>query len=203
MKNLRLQIIVLHVLFSLTIVNAQEKLPDSDPKLISETTYKIPQSAIDAEIDGKVGIGFRIDKTGTPIKANVIAGPMWPCSTKPIKALDDLYADLSKEMLKLRFSPAIKNGKPVEKEVGLAFMLENPRFGPKPADVDPITGKFKVTTINGGILNGKATSLPKPVYPDDAKAHRDSGNSKDALQRHFADPKSEFSGLTGTNSGGQ
>jgi len=35
------------------------------------------------------------------------------------------------------------------------------------------------------------------------QAHRDCGNNKDALYRHVADPKSEFSGLTGTNSGGQ
>ncbi|MBK8467384.1 MAG: hypothetical protein IPL32_16330 [Chloracidobacterium sp.] len=89
--------------------------PDADPVLQGSTTYKMPQSAIDAEIDGKVTMAIQLDKTGKPTKANVAAGPVWPCSTNPKKVLEDLFANLSQEMLKLQFFPAIKNGKAVEK----------------------------------------------------------------------------------------
>ena len=106
---------------------AQEKLPDSDPKLISETTYKMPQSAIDAEIDGRVVMSIRVDKNGKPTKAGVAGGLMWPCSASPVKELNNLVSDLSDAMLKLQFSPAIKDGKPVEKDIGLTFVLTNPR----------------------------------------------------------------------------
>ncbi len=40
----------------------------------------------------------------------------------------------------------------------------------------PPTPKPKPKTVSGGVLNGKATSLPKPAYPAAAKAVRASGS---------------------------
>ena len=45
----------------------------------------------------------------------------------------------------------------------------------KPPDVKPPTPKPAPKTVSGGVLNGKATSLPKPAYPAAAKAVRASG----------------------------
>lgn len=45
---------------------------------------------------------------------------------------------------------------------------------PPPAAVKP-TPKPAPKTVSGGVLNGKATSLPKPAYPPAAKAVRASG----------------------------
>jgi protein TonB len=42
-------------------------------------------------------------------------------------------------------------------------------------DAPPPPPKPKPKTISGGVLNGKATSLPKPAYPPAAKAIRASG----------------------------
>jgi len=45
----------------------------------------------------------------------------------------------------------------------------------KPPDVKPPTPKPAPKTVSGGVLNGKATSLPKPAYPAAAKAVRAAG----------------------------
>lgn len=47
----------------------------------------------------------------------------------------------------------------------------DPSFSPKPALVDPDERQ----TISGGVLNGKAMSLPKPRYPAAARAVRATG----------------------------
>lgn len=47
---------------------------------------------------------------------------------------------------------------------------------PPPPGVNQNTGTKKITApISGGVLNGKATSLPPPVYPPIAKAAHASG----------------------------
>lgn len=46
----------------------------------------------------------------------------------------------------------------------------------KPPEVKPPTPKPAAKTVSGGVLNGKATSLPKPAYPPAAKAVRASGS---------------------------
>ena len=46
---------------------------------------------------------------------------------------------------------------------------------PKPTDVPKETPKPAPKTISGGVLNGKATSLPKPPYPPAARAVHASG----------------------------
>ena len=155
-------------------VSSQTGPAESEPVLQSSMTYKMPQSAIDAEIDGKVVITMQIDKTGKPTKANVVSGPIWPCSATPTKVLEDLFKHLSEEMLKLQFTPAIEKGKPVGKEVGLSFTLKNPKLESKPV-VDPDLGKANPKIVKGGVLNGKAISLPPPVYPAEAKAIRAGG----------------------------
>lgn len=149
---------------------------DTDPVLQGSAMYSIPQSAIDAGIDGTVVIGLRIEETGIPSKAVLISGPMWPCGTTPINALEDLSSTLTDTMMKLRFAPAVKNGKAVAANISLRVNLKNPALEPKPAEIDPTTGKPKPKLVSGGVLNGKALYLPKPFYPVEAKANRDAGS---------------------------
>jgi hypothetical protein len=153
---------------------AQDKVADSDPKLTGSVTYTLPQSVIDAEIGGRVVMSIRVDQTGKPMMASVAAGPMWPCAKNPTKELELLFSYLSETMLKLQFSPAIIDGKPVEKDIDLAFVLRNPKLDPKPIEVDFILGK-PITQISAGIVVGKPFSLPKPKYPAEAREHGDSG----------------------------
>ena len=148
---------------------------DSPPVLQGEAAYVMPQSAIDAGIGGSVMIAIRVDENGKPTDAALVMGPMWPCGATPTDALRDLSSTLSETMMKLRFTPAIRDGKPVARNVGLRLELKNPRPASKPAEIDPVTGKPKPRQISGGVLNGKATYLEKPPYPAEARANRDGG----------------------------
>lgn len=136
----------------------------------------MPQSVIDAEIDGAVAIAIRVDETGTPTKTVLRSGPMWPCGTRPIEALEELSSTLADMAMNLRFSPAIKDGKPISKDISLTIGLKNPIFNSEPVEIDTATGKPKARYITSGVLNGKAKSLPRPAYPPEAKANRASGS---------------------------
>src|SRR5437016_9216094 len=105
---------------------AQMVPKDSDPVLQGSAGYSMPQSAIDAEIDGNVVVAIRVAETGKPTKAALVAGPMWPCGMQPTKALEDLSSTLIDMAKGLRFSPAIVDGKPVTKDVALTLNLINP-----------------------------------------------------------------------------
>lgn len=158
-------------------VGTSQTIPaDSNPVLQGSASYSMPQSAIDAEIGGTVMVAIRVDETGKPTNAVLISGPNWPCGTTPKKALEELSSTLSDTMMKVRFTPAIKDGKAVAKDIGLKLELKNPKFAPKPAEIDPATGKPKPRQISGGVLNGKATFLQKPSYPAEAKASGQSGS---------------------------
>ncbi len=76
--------------------------------------------------------------------------------------------------MKLRFSPAIKDGKPRARNIGLTLELKNPKLAAKAPDLDS-TGKPKPRQINGGVLNGKAKLLAKPAYPAAARAAGERG----------------------------
>lgn len=72
------------------------------------------------------------------------------------------------------FNPTKLNGRLVKVTGTLVY-----EFAPRnpPELVDPSSGEpvKKATIISGGILNGKAVSLPQPIYPPVAKAAHASG----------------------------
>ena len=171
------KLLIVTFLFTLyvTVAVAQTVPSNSDPVLQGSATYSMPQSAIDAEIDGPVTMAIRVDETGKPATAALVSLPMWPCGANPMAALDELSSTLSSTMMKLVFTPGIKDGKPTTKDVGLKLTLKNPKLLPKPAEIDPLTGQKKPTQISAGVMNGKAKELPKPNYPAEARANGESG----------------------------
>lgn len=171
---MKLLIVALFFLLFFVCVGAAQN--DSDPVLKNSTNYAMPQSALDADIGGTVVVGIRVDETGKVTKVALISGPMWPCGTKPGNGLEELSSTLTDTLMKLQFAPAIKAGKAITSDVGLTITLENPKLATKPAEVDPATGKPMIKQISGGVLNGKAKHLPKPYYPAEARANRDSGS---------------------------
>lgn len=148
---------------------------DSDAKLSSNIDFKMPQSAIDAELDGDVLIRVNVEASGKASKAEIVSGLMWPCGKSPVKEIDDLSSAISDAIIKATFSPEIKKGKAKDSVIGLTFKIRNPLLAGKP-EIDPATGKALPSTISGGVLNGKATYLAKPSYPEEAKASRASGS---------------------------
>jgi len=153
--------------------------PDSGPVLKSSVSFSMPQSAIDAEIGGKIRIAVLVDATGKPSRVALRSGPMWPCGEFPDKGLSQLSSALTDMVMGLQFSPAIKDGKAVEKNIVLDITLENPKLKAKAAAEQDASNdalaKPEPEGVNGGVLNGKAKYLVRPSYPYEAKENRDSG----------------------------
>lgn len=157
------------------VAPAQTAPADSEPVIKGTTNYKLPQSAIDAGIDGNILVAIRINNTGKAEEVGVVAGPLWPCGSMPHSALREVSTTLSDTLMKLEFTPAIKRSKPIETTVVLTLKLKNPNILPAKVEFDQLTGKPKPVTINAGVVNGKAISLPKPEYPAEARMNRDGG----------------------------
>jgi TonB family protein len=100
-----------------------------------------------------------IDGSGTVVSAvaqpEVVKTPSTAgVADKELSNLDSvLRAAAEKAALEARFSPTMLNGVPVNVSGTIVYSFAS-------------AGAL----INGGIINGKATSLPKPVYPEAAKA---------------------------------
>ncbi len=73
--------------------------------------------------------------------------------------------------LKAEFSPTMLSGVPVKVNGVLLFSFSDPES--RTASNYPVTTSGK--NVSGGVLNGKATSLPKPAYPVAARAVRAGG----------------------------
>ena len=150
-------------------------IAQSDPVPQGGVTYALPQSAVEAELSGTISVAVRVDETGKPTTAVLTTGPLWPCGASvPTKAIEDLSVELSQAMMKLQFKPAMQDGKAVAKDVLLKLTLKNPKLAPQIV-IDPATGKPKPVQISGGVLNGKAKSMPRPSYPAAARARGESG----------------------------
>jgi tetratricopeptide (TPR) repeat protein len=166
------------LLIAVHLVHAQEPF-DSGPVLKSAVAFSMPQSAIDAEIGGKLRIAVRVDATGKPSRMALRNGPTWPCGEFPDKGLSQLSSALTDMVMGLQFSPAIKDGKAVEKDIALDITLENPKLKAKAAaEQDALNDALaqpKSEGVNGGVLNGKAKYLPRPRYPYEASQSRESG----------------------------
>jgi outer membrane biosynthesis protein TonB len=169
-KTKILSLIIAAVAISAVTASGQ----DSEPVMKNGAVYSLPQAAVDAGIGGAVSVAVKVGSDGRPVDVAVIAGPMWPCGASPTQQLKEVYSTLEATIMKLEFSPAMRNGKPASASVALRFYLKNPKIEPR-QEIDPATGKRKATHVSGGVLNGKARHLPKPEYPFAARANRDSG----------------------------
>ena len=121
-----------------------------------------PAEAKAAGAEGIVFVDVTIDESG-----NVTSAVAEPERSKAGAASDRtevidprLVSAAEKAALEAKFSPTQLRGVPVKVFGTLVYTFS---LSSQPVDV------------NGGILNGRATSLPKPAYPEAAKAVRATG----------------------------
>jgi TonB family protein len=124
---------------------------------------EFPDDLKAAGIEATVLVDVVFDGSGTVISA--VAQP----EVIKTRAVNDTAGDSSidsqlrqaaeKAALEAKFSPTLISGVPVNVSGSIVYS-----FG---ADGGP---------VNAGVINGKATSLPKPAYPDAAKAVGAGGN---------------------------
>jgi len=122
-----------------------------------------PSIAKDAWIGGNVNVQVKVDENGRVTDAVVDSGPGATCPTVSTPVVNSLREAATAAASQATFSPAMTGSKPVPSVsmVTVEFKLE----GTPP----------RSRTISGGVLNGKATSLPTPAYPAAAKAVNASG----------------------------
>ena len=160
--------------FSVAGVGSVAAQQDAQPQIISSAEFKLSAEAEAAGIDGSLRIRATIDKDGTVKSPEIIAGLSWPCGENPKEILKQVRKDILDTLLAAKFAPAMKNGKPVEKDVLLTYAIgKDFRQAERKRAMDEAkaSGKPLPMTVNGGVLNGKAISLPKPGYPEAAKSN--------------------------------
>jgi outer membrane biosynthesis protein TonB len=152
---------------------------DSAAKLLSMPDYVIPPEASQAGIDGKLAVVVSVKKDGTVDRAEVVAGPSWPCGSEPKRALSVVRSGAEDAVKQARFSPALKNGKPEDREMLLTMLVgERYEYAKRSAaQKSPTSPKSDAqpSLVQGGVINGKAISLPKPDYPSNVTGARPRG----------------------------
>jgi len=137
-------------------------------KAVSLPKPQYPDEARVAKVGGMVAVQVTIDEGGNVIEAKAI-----PTRTAPKEHLTVEEEDQArlKELLEpaaedaarqAQFSPTLLNGTPVKITGQIVYNFVADSHDPS-------------KMISGGILNGKAISLPHPEYPQAAAAVRASG----------------------------
>lgn len=139
-------------------------------KAVSLPKPAYPAEAKEAKAAGAVAVDILIDEAG-----NVVTAVSQPYDQTSIKAADGTPAEprelhpalrtaAETAALSARFAPTLLNGEPVRVRGRIVY---NFTTYDAPSDLEG--------SIAGGVLNGKAISLPAPEYPAAALAVRASG----------------------------
>jgi TonB family protein len=141
-----------------------------EPTLISAPKPVYPREAKDAGIGGRITVRVTVSESGEVLSIDDATGPTQLCNgSKDDPRLIALRNSVVDAIKHAKFSPAMKEGKPVK----MTFWV-NRFFDPveeRPLPLPP--GERTIIKIQ--TVTGKARSLPKPDYPSAARASRASG----------------------------
>ena len=159
-------------LLSFVIVPAQEMPKEIKGGILNGKATSLPAPEYPSEaratgLEATVTVDVVVDESGTVISAAAkevsklnSGGDLEENVTASIAQL--LRESAEKAALSARFSPTMLSGIPIKVSGSLIYDFA---ATPRP-----------FAASDWGIMNGKASSLPKPLYPDAAKASRASGN---------------------------
>lgn len=133
---------------------------DRSIELLSGPKFELSPQAIAAGIDGTLTVGFKVDRNGNVKDVDVLAGPMWPCAATPDAELKKVRDAVRENVLRSKFSPATKDGKPIDAKGTLDFAIGEAY---KEALRGETTSKSR-WVVDVGSLQSKAKHLPKPTY---------------------------------------
>ena len=169
------------VLSSAAIVLAQTDAPrEINGGVLNGKAIKLPKPVYSEEaraagMEGTVRVNVLIDELGNVISAEIFGGRFGRVTQSAdgktenveMEPVNPLLADAARQAaLAAKFSPTMLNGVPVKVKGMIVYNF---------ADVKQPVAATGVKTISGGVLNGKAVSLPLPTYPPAARAVRASG----------------------------
>jgi TonB family protein len=141
-------------------------------KAISLPKPEYPAEARAAGIEGMVFVDVEIDEAGTVMSAaaatdtrKIHKSGSGEAEETEIEPADPVLREAAeKAALQARFSPTLLSGVPVKVSGTIIY-----NFVARSSTSD------RLANINGGVLNGKALSLPRPPYPPAAMAVRAEG----------------------------
>lgn len=129
-------------------------------EFVSGPEFKLPQSAVAAGIDGTLTVFLKVDRSGNVMDVDIFAGPIWPCNSSPDAAIREVREAVKKNLLASKFSPATKNGKPIDAHATLDFAIGI-------AYREAISGRTNAKSkwvVDVETLQQRATYIPKPMY---------------------------------------
>lgn len=163
--------ILLGVLIGVASVSAQENVPRTirggvlNGKAVSLPKPEYPEEAKKVGAEGSIAVTVTIDEDGNVTSATA-------ADSQPVMKADEnvtsepkpghllLCEAAEKAAMAAKFSPTLLSGQPVK--VSGVIVYNFVASGGNPENT--------VKTVSGGVLNGKAQSLPLPAYPPAAKA---------------------------------
>lgn len=173
----------LNIILIFSIYSVAVFAQDSLPRVVSVPKITVPAEAVKSGLGGKVSVRIKVDKTGAVLSADNMSGPDWVCPTvqrADVLALRQAARDVA---LQTKFEPALKRGKPITETISMNF--DFPRMkdvettvkesAEKTADNDLNPKDLEGLRINAGVVNGKATKMPRPGYPVEAAMARVEG----------------------------
>jgi hypothetical protein len=144
------------LVFSITGAMAQ----DSDAKFLSAPEFILSEEAVAAGIDGTYKATLGIDASGNVTSVRLYGDPAWPCETSPERELKAVRAAVEDHLRLVKFTPAMKNGKPRASDVMLDFAIgEAFKRAVNSEEAKKSSGP---RIVKGGVMNGRAISLAKP-----------------------------------------
>jgi TonB family protein len=155
----------------LAVTAAYPQAADSDPKLLNIPDYVISDEARAAGIDGILKVALTLDKTGSVKQVRFLAGPAWPCGSRPPALIEKVRDSVRDNLLLAKFTPMTKNGEARQADIYLDF-----KIGRAYDDaVKKREAASRPATVEAGVINGKALALYPPRYPPAARLHGVSG----------------------------
>ena len=170
--------------FSL-IVLAATAFAQTERQILVTPNAEHPQIAKDSGLGGRVTVNLTLDAFGNVVSVDSVSGPDSVCSSVTRPDVIALREAARAAAPNAKFAPS--DGSLASSTVSLNFdfpagkeeRVYTATNTPPPDYAGPVStvpGNRPIPKqISGGVLNGKATSLPKPPYPPAARAVRASG----------------------------
>jgi TonB family protein len=163
---------VLAALLFAPAVFAQETAPKVirggvlNGKAVSLPKPEYPENAKNAGVEGDVRVEVTIDENGSVESAKALKEEEGDTdlAAETADARASLREAAERAAMEARFSPTLLSGQPVKVTGIIVYHFS-------------LSGRFEndPKIVNGGVLNGKAVSLPRPEYPVGAKNVRAAG----------------------------
>lgn len=129
-------------------------------KVVSSPLPTFPAAAKEFDYGDEIRVLADIDVMGK-VKSALAYWPLVPCSNLNDPRVEEMRTAALVAARTAVFEPVQKDGKSVEERLSIGFRL-------RPQNLPLSKEERKVVSI--GVANGKATSLPKPDYPEAARA---------------------------------